>query len=202
MSFLYSSVLWFLLLLIIPIFIHLFNLRRYEKVFFSNVNFLNSIKSSSRSKLTIKQWLALISRLLALGFLILTFAVPFLKGDLIVNTKAENVIFLDNSYSNSNISKDGLTAFDNSSELVLQYLNQFNIEDKFYFVTNNSGSRTALSIDQIKDQMSEVTYSTNSVQLSTNTNLKSGTIPVNFYIFSDFQMNQYDFDNVEEDTSL
>ncbi|MEL6562430.1 MAG: BatA domain-containing protein, partial [Bacteroidota bacterium] len=173
MSFLYPTVLWFLCLLTIPVFIHLFNLRRYEKVFFSNVNFLSSIKSSSRSKLTIKQWLALISRLLALAFLVLTFAVPFSKGDLSVNENAERIIYLDNSYSNSNISTDGLTAFDNSSELVLRYLDQFNIEDKFYFTTNDLNTRSSQSIDQIKDILSEVEFSSGNKQLATISNQRN-----------------------------
>lgn len=202
MSFLYPTVLWFLCLLIIPIFIHLFNLRRYEKVFFSNVDFLSSIKSSSRSKLTIRQWLALISRLLALGFLVLTFAVPFSKGDLSGNENAERIIYLDNSYSNSNISKDGLTAFDNSSELVLKYLDQFNIEDKFYFTTNDINSRSSQSIDQIKDILSEVEFSSANKQLYTISNQRNQNTSSDFYLFSDFQKNQFDFNQLLKDTTV
>ncbi len=201
MSFLYPAVLWFLGLLSIPIFIHLFNLRRYEKIFFSNVNFLNTIKSSARAKLTIKQWLALISRLLAMAFLVVTFAVPFLPGDLNENSGNQQVIFLDNSYSNSNISKDGLTAFDNSSELLINYLAQFDQADKFYFATNNQYSRTSRSIDQIKDEISELSYGTDSRKLSGLSNIGQAENSSNYYLFSDFQKNQFDFEEIKQDTS-
>ncbi|MEL7145630.1 MAG: BatA domain-containing protein [Bacteroidota bacterium] len=201
MSFLYPAVLWFLALLLIPIFIHLFNLRRYQKVLFSNVDFLSSIKSSTKSKLTIKQWLALISRLLALGFLILTFAVPFIKGDLSIDLSARQVIFLDNSYSNSNISQDGLSAFDNSSETVLNYLSQFNLEDKFYFATNDFLTRTSQSTDQVKDELSEVVLSADRRDLRAFIESYGDQVGVNYYLFSDFQRNQFDFQGIGADTT-
>jgi len=202
MSFLYPAVLWFLGLLCIPIFIHLFNLRRYEKIYFSNVNFLDTVKSSSRSKLTLKQWLALIRRLLALGFLIVTFAVPFFPGDLTEGSSNQKVIFLDNSYSTSNIAKDGLTAFDNGSESVLKYLDQYNLEDKFYFATNNSYSRASRSIDQVKDELSELNYSTESQSRSLQSlaNIGGEGSSNSYYVFSDFQKNQFDFSEIENDT--
>ncbi|MGB3465391.1 MAG: BatA domain-containing protein, partial [Cyclobacteriaceae bacterium] len=200
MSFLYPSALWFLTLLAIPIIIHLFNLRRYEKVYFSNVNFLNSIKSSSRSKLTIKQWLALICRLLAIAFLVITFAIPFLKGDLTVNSEADKIIFLDNSFSNSNISSDGLTAFDNSSERVIKYLDQFNLEDKFQIVTNNFASRTPQTSDQITDFLSEISLTSNRKSLSTLIDQNENN-PMNYYVFSDFQKNQFSFAQYLKDTA-
>lgn len=167
-------------------------------MYFSNVSFLNSVKSSSRSKLTIKQWLALICRLLAFAFLVVTFAMPFVAGDLTVNSSADRVIYLDDSFSNSNISADGLTAFDNSSQRVLQFLEQFSPEDKFMIKTNSSSSRSPQAPDQVRDLVSEVALTSN--RKSLNSILENSARAVNYSVFSDFQKNQFQFDDFLRDT--
>lgn len=98
MQFKYPELLWALFLLLIPIFIHLFRLRRFKKTPFTNVKLLQKVVSESRKSNTLKKWLLLMTRLLLFSALILAFAQPFLA-----NTKAlaakETVIYLDNSFS-------------------------------------------------------------------------------------------------------
>jgi hypothetical protein len=45
MQFKYPEILWGLLLLLIPILIHLFQLRRFKKTLFTNVKFLKLVVS-------------------------------------------------------------------------------------------------------------------------------------------------------------
>ena len=73
--------LWGLFALIIPIIIHLFNFKRYKKVYFSNVRFLQELQSETKKQSQLKRWLLFLSRLLAFACIILAFAQPFLPID-------------------------------------------------------------------------------------------------------------------------
>lgn len=98
MQFKYPELLWALLLLLIPILIHLFQLRRFKKTPFTNVKFLKKVVSESRKSRSIKKWFLLCTRLLLLAALVLAFAQPFLANDLALKPK-ETVVYLDDSFS-------------------------------------------------------------------------------------------------------
>src|SRR5690606_19429800 len=99
MQFKYPEILYALLLLIIPIIIHLFQLRRFEKVAFTNVQFLKNITLQTRKSSQIKKWLTLLTRLLLLACIILAFAQPYQAHQNSFSTTIETVIYLDNSFS-------------------------------------------------------------------------------------------------------
>ncbi|MGB5437264.1 MAG: BatA domain-containing protein [Maribacter sp.] len=98
MQFKYPEFLWALFLLLIPIFIHLFQLRRFKKTPFTNVKLLKKVVIESRKSNTLKKWLLLLTRLLLYTVLILAFAQPFLANKKALSAK-ETVIYLDNSFS-------------------------------------------------------------------------------------------------------
>lgn len=98
MQFKHPELLWALLLLLIPIFIHLFQLRKFKKTPFTNVKFLHKVVAESRRSSSLKKWLLLCTRLLLLAGLILAFAQPFLAEKSALKTK-EIVIYLDDSFS-------------------------------------------------------------------------------------------------------
>ena len=50
MKFLYPQFLYALALVAIPIIIHLFNFRKFRTVYFSNVQFLKSVKEKTKSQ--------------------------------------------------------------------------------------------------------------------------------------------------------
>lgn len=93
------GVLWALGLLAIPIAIHLFNLRRYKTVYFSDTRFLQQVKQQSKRQKRLKEYLILIARLLALTFLILAFARPFLPAQNGIFKEKSVIIAIDNSAS-------------------------------------------------------------------------------------------------------
>lgn len=99
MQFKHPEILYFLFLLVIPILVHLFQLRRFKKEYFTNVRFLQQISIQTRKSSQIKKWLLLATRLLLLTFLILAFAQPFLKAKDSKNSNNSMYIVLDNSYS-------------------------------------------------------------------------------------------------------
>ena len=92
------AILWLLPLLIIPILVHLFQWRKFKKEYFTNVAFLSQVVQQNRKSQTIKKWLLLSTRLLALGFLILAFAQPYFPASTSENSDQPLVFVLDQSW--------------------------------------------------------------------------------------------------------
>lgn len=99
MQFKHPEILYFLLLLIVPILVHLFQLRRFKKQEFTNVKLLKELEIQTRKSSTIKKWLLLATRLLLLSALILAFAQPFFKAKETNKQNNELIVVLDNSFS-------------------------------------------------------------------------------------------------------
>ena len=98
MQFKHPEILYFLFALLIPVFIHLFQLQRFTKEPFTNVAFLKTLEIQSRRSSRIKKWLTLLMRLLALAALIIAFAQPYIAT---TDTAKpwETIVILDNSIS-------------------------------------------------------------------------------------------------------
>jgi hypothetical protein len=99
MQFKQPEILYFLFLLVIPILVHLFQLRRFKKEYFTNVRFLKELSIQTRKSSKIKKWLLLASRLLLLTFLIFAFSQPYFPAKDKKNKNNELFIVLDNSFS-------------------------------------------------------------------------------------------------------
>ncbi len=137
MQFLFPGFLFAAFVIAVPIIIHLFNFRRYKKVFFTNVAFLRSIQQTSNSKKKIQQWLVLICRCLAILALVFAFAQPFIesKGKVIQGTNYV-FIYLDNSFSMGGLSA-GNNLLEKAKETAHQIISGFGPDDKFQIITNN-----------------------------------------------------------------
>ena len=99
MQFKHPEILYFLFLLVIPILVHLFQLRRFKKEYFTNVRFLKELSIQTRKSSKIKKWLLLITRLFIFACLVFAFAQPFFKAKDSKNNTNEMYIVLDNSFS-------------------------------------------------------------------------------------------------------
>ena len=100
MQFLYPQVLWALLLLLIPVIVHLFQLRRFKTTLFTNVALLQKLTSETNKSKSIKRWLLLFSRMLAITALVIAFARPFIAQNESAEQSAGPLfIYLDNSLS-------------------------------------------------------------------------------------------------------
>src|SRR4051812_19048284 len=137
MHFLYPAFLFALLTLAIPVIIHLFNFRRYKKVYFSNVQFLKEVQEQQASNRNLKERLILASRLLALFFLVLAFARPYIPGANEANAGKQQVasIFVDNSYSMQTLNREG-TLLDEAKQKAKQIAASYNINDRFQLLTH------------------------------------------------------------------
>ncbi len=99
MQFQHPEILYFLFLLVIPILVHLFQLRKFKTEYFTNVKFLKELVVQTRKSSKIKKYLLLTTRLLLLAALILAFAKPFFIAKDHKDAKNELYIVLDNSFS-------------------------------------------------------------------------------------------------------
>lgn len=99
MQFKNPELLYALLLLLIPIIVHLFQLRKFKKEAFTNVAFLKKVQLQTRKSSQIKKWLILLTRMGILAAVILAFAQPYTSKTNTINVERETVIFLDNSFS-------------------------------------------------------------------------------------------------------
>ena len=81
------QLLYFLFAIAIPILIHLFNFRKHKTIYFSSIRFLKEIKEDNRKKSNLKNILILISRILAISFLVLAFTKPYIPSTTQQKTK-------------------------------------------------------------------------------------------------------------------
>ncbi len=99
MQFKHPEILYFLFLLVIPILVHLFQLRKFKTEYFTNVKFLKELALQTRKSSKLKKYLLLATRMLLLAFMIIAFAQPFFKAKDSKNATNELYIVLDNSFS-------------------------------------------------------------------------------------------------------
>lgn len=103
MTFLMPSILWGLLVAILPILIHLFSLRNTKEVEFSTLRFIKELEHETIRKLKLRQWLLVLLRVLIIICLVLMFARPvqrgFAPGWMAGELESRVVIFVDNSAS-------------------------------------------------------------------------------------------------------
>lgn len=145
--------LYALLLLIIPIIVHLFELRRFQKEDFTNVKFLQKISRETRKSSKLKKWLVLAARILGLAAIIVAFAQPYLPAPDQNSNKYEQIIYLDNSYSmQANGDKGTLL-----QGAVQELLESLDVNEVYSLITNNS-EYIKFSGLEIKEELQELDY--------------------------------------------
>jgi hypothetical protein len=160
MSFTYPFFLWGLLALAIPIIIHLFNFRKARKVQFSNVRILETIKKKSASNHRLRHLFVLLSRLLFVFFLVLTFAQPFVPSQQDGLQSNSVVLYIDNSYSMSNLTDSDISGFNQALTIAEQIVKLYPEETLFKLYTNNLKPDSNQSRTKTKtlDKLTEVEY--------------------------------------------
>jgi hypothetical protein len=185
------------LTLLIPVLIHLFNLRKYKRVFFPDIRFLRSIQLSTKRQAKIKNWWLLISRLLFLLALVLAFAQPF-WGSNHKNKASVSVLHIDNSFS--------MSVSDGQESLLQQALNkakgfieQSGIDGRFIVLTNEKmAASRLLNKQEALEQLNNVATTAKAVSLSQIANSiaaakqNEADESWNVYVFSDFQSSNLD----------
>lgn len=205
MNFLYPQFLFALFALAIPIIIHLFHFRRTKKVYFSNTRFLQKVKEASSSKVKLKHYLILFSRLLFIFFLVVAFAQPIIQPEDEIRPQNDVYIYFDNSYSMSNEVDESLSAFDAGIAYIDEFIGLLPPATSYRFMTNDfdASSTVSKSQSEISDKLTEMQYSSSSRSFSEILNrIESQTnIPENIYWISDFQRSMASADQLVVDSS-
>ena len=180
------SVLYALFALLIPIIIHLFKLRKFQKVAFTNVAMLEKIKMQTRKSSQIKKWLVLLSRLLLLICIILAFAEPFLPSKSSASAPEQYIIYLDNSFSMEAKGGNGPLL----KRAIQELIEQVDENQLVSFFTNNEVYKNIrfseiqnelIDIDYVAEQLSPKQLSLKFKQLAKNISNSE------FIAISDFQ---------------
>jgi len=157
MQFKHPEILYFLFLLVIPILVHLFQLRRFKKEYFTNVQFLKELSIQTRKSSKLKKWLLLATRLLILAALIFAFAQPFFQAKDNKNATNEMYIILDNSFS--------MQAKGQKGELLkraVQELLENTPENTNFSLVTNSETFWNTDIKSIRKELQNLKYSNTS----------------------------------------
>lgn len=160
MQFKHPEFLYFLFLLVIPILVHLFQLRRFKKEYFTNVQFLKELAIQTRKSSTIKKWLLLFTRLLLLTFLIIAFAQPFFSAKESKKINNEMYIVLDNSYSMQAKGKQGELL-----KRAIQDLLEYTPENQNFSLITNSENYWNTDIKSIQKELQNLNYSATSFEI-------------------------------------
>ncbi len=183
MQFKHPEILYFLFLLVIPILVHLFQLRRFKTVYFTNVKLLKELQTQTRKSSKIKKWLLLVTRLLLLTCLIIAFAQPYFKHQNTTKKGNELIIVLDNSFS--------MQAKGPKGELLkrsIQELLEELPENQSFSLLTNTELYWDTDIKSIQKELQNLDYSALPFQLDYLLNqveIKKKLVPKDYIIITD-----------------
>ena len=147
MSFANPAFLWALSALVIPVLIHLFQLRRFKRIDFPNVHLLAEVTQQTRARRKVQHWLVLLSRLLALACLVLAFARPFLPGSAVAAGEQVVSIHVDDSHSMDALGTNG-RALDAARTAARAIITQGSPSTRYQVLTGRFQGREQLLVDR------------------------------------------------------
>jgi len=211
MQFVYPAFIFGLLSLAIPFIIHLFHFRRYHKVYFSNVQFLKNIQQKQSSRKNLKKRLILISRVLALAFLVFAFSKPYIPSQhsAALNKQHTVSVFIDNSYSMQTINREG-NLLDEARRRAKEIAAGYGLNDRFQLLTQDFEGRhqRLLSRDEFNNEVDKIKISPQSRKLEQIIGRQQSLLNAqpgserNIYVLSDFQKNLFSQHPAKTDTGI
>jgi hypothetical protein len=183
MQFKHPEILYFLFLLVIPILVHLFQLRRFKKEYFTNVKLLKELQTQTRKSSKIKKWLLLATRLLLLTCLIIAFAQPYFENEKTVKKGNDLIILLDNSFSMQAKGPKGELLKRSVQELLEELP-----ENQTFSLLTNTEIFWDTDIKSIQKDLQNLSYSAVPFQLDYLLNqveIKKKQVPKDFIIITD-----------------
>ena len=201
-----------LLAISIPVIIHLFNFRKFRKVYFTNVKFIEELRQQTQKQSQLKHLLILLMRILAFVCLVLAFAQPYIPFNKNASKKeAQNAVsvFVDNSFSMEAASSDG-TLLDLGIQKAGEIASAYKSSDRFQLLTGDFEGKHQrfVSRDEFVEMLGEVEISPVTRNLSEVVKRQSDLFAEqsqtnnSAYLVSDFQKGITDFSNLSPDSSV
>jgi len=211
MRFLSPGFLFALLTIAVPVIIHLFNFRKFRKVYFSNVRFLKNVQIQTSSRQHLKDRLILATRILGISFLVFAFARPYIPVSDQQNAFQQQVlsIYIDNSYSMEAVNKEG-TLLDEAKRRAKEIASSYSLNDKFQLLSNDFGGKyqRLLSFEEFQTAVDELSISSANRKLDQiisrqkDVFLKEPNSQRTIYLISDFQKNMLSQATIPADSSI
>ncbi len=190
----------------IPVIIHLFNFRKVKKIYFSDISLLKEIKQEQKSISRLKNYLILLSRILAFLFLILAFSRPFFAEEEGVLTGSSfTALYIDNSQS--------MQALSNASDLLTEakskakeIVRSSNTQTSFQILDNSLSRNHQFLLDQ-----EEALLAIDEIEIGAAFSPLSSIVeafkelkereklgPATLFILSDLQKSSFDIEEIKD----
>lgn len=180
-------------------------------MYFSNVKFLKAVEQQTSSRQKIKNRLILAARILAIIFIVLAFAKPYIVDENRRNAFQLEVIsiYIDNSYSMETVSKEG-SLLDEAKRRAKEIASAYSLNDRFQLVTNDFEGRhqRLLGFEDFLNAVDEVKISGNNRSLEQIVNRQTDIFSSepnskkSIYLISDFQKNLLGKSPVKVDSDI
>ncbi|MEI6747841.1 MAG: BatA domain-containing protein [Bacteroidota bacterium] len=211
MEFVNPFFLFGLLAIGVPILIHLFNFRKYKRIYFTNVRFLRELKEQTKKRSQLRHLIILLLRILAIAFLAIAFAqpyIPFSKNKVKADSRNAVSIYVDNSFSMQAMGIKG-PLLEEARQKAHEIATAYKSTDVFQILTNDfEGKHQRLvSRDEFYRMLSEITVTPVSRKLSEVVSrqkdllTESGVRMKSAFIVSDFQQNFTNISSLVDDST-
>ena len=206
-QFLHPVFLYGLLLLAIPVLLHLFSLKRYKKVYFSNFNFLEALQKQKKNSSRLKNLVLLFLRLLALSCIVIAFATPYLNPEgkaLPATTTPRIFIYADNSFSMTNTGSQG-SLFEEAKKHLFDIVDTYPAGSRFSLFTNDKVLPVTLDKEKMLQAIGNLKISPATKPLSQvykEVKESGENQPGTLFLISDFQKKNCDFQHITTDSTL
>ena len=190
MSYQNPQLFYFLFAIAIPILIHLFSFQKHKTIYFSSIRFLKNIKKERHKQNHIKNLLILISRILAIIFLVMAFAKPYIPVNKKYKPTKDIFLYIDNSFSMDAENQNG-NLLSQAKEKAIMICRTYNNDNNFWIITNDFlvKHNRSLNSSEIKNQINNISTTVNNKNLKQiiNKKISLNTRSAHIYIISDMQ---------------
>ncbi len=187
--FYYPDRLWFALLALIPVIIHIINLRKHKKILFSNVYLLKKLEKDTRNIRRLKDILLMLARSLAVLLLSVAFAGPYMTYGTREKAAGNGRItfFIDNSFSMQLQNQNGIL-LDYAKTVAKSIITQ-TYKGKTFDLITSDGYLSGLSEKEVLSGIDRISLSSSVFEMGSLQNLIHKNNTGKVYILSDFQKN-------------
>jgi len=183
------SVLWGVSLIVVPILVHLFNLRKAKRIEFSNISLLKKVSEETNAKKRPIELIILLLRIIGILLIVMAFAMPIVKSsDSDETVKDQTTLYLDNSQSMAGLTSGG-SKFDQAYSLLTGVVDSYSNDGSFRLVEN--AYKSSASTDLTKASLDNSLASLGLVGVDRSveelvSRFSAGDISSDVYWFSDF----------------
>ncbi|AYA35777.1 hypothetical protein D3Y59_01165 [Hymenobacter oligotrophus] len=183
---------WFLLALIalaIPVLLHLFELRRPQRVLFTNVDFIKNVKLVTAKQRRLQHLLVLLLRLAFVGCLVLLFCQPYIPAAGEKGVDSHSALVIDNSLSMNADAADGEQLLEKGvreTSQLLSVLPRTGFVDVLYDRRRQNALTPSRAIESLISLAPSGSSQGLGAQISTLANNRS-TAATSVFLVSDFQ---------------